>query len=103
MHDKKVVSSFKTRYFVDCEGATTFELLYTRLADILRVPSDERDQYLRDRVLQDLHGASTVLCFDNFESIWEAPKDGSRVEVEKLLRDMSGIDSLYYSHHHAWR
>src|ERR1700761_5036907 len=94
MHDNKVVSSFPIRYFVDCEGATALELLYTRLADVLRVPPDERDQYIRDRVLEDLHGVSTVLCFDNFESTWEAPKDGSRVEVEKLLRDMSGIVSL---------
>jgi tetratricopeptide (TPR) repeat protein len=94
LHDPRVRNHFNRRYFVDCEGVDTLDLLYGRMADILRIPIADRTQYLLDRLIYKLRGddsLETIICFDNFETLWEAPASGTRNDVESVLARILGL------------
>ena len=70
LHDPAVIAHFPSRYFVSCEAVTSASALVGEIANVLRIPPSKRDEHIMDVVISSFHGNS-VLCLDDFESIWD--------------------------------
>ena len=70
LHDPAVTEHFLSRYFVSCEAVTSTAALVGEIANVLRIPPAKRDERLIDTILSSFHD-NTVLCLDNFETIWD--------------------------------
>jgi len=94
LHDDQVVEVYNCRYFVSCDGMTSIDLLLAELATVLRISTEARDQYLKERILRMLrdHSTPAVLCIDNLETLWEIP--GLRSSVESLLAALTRIPNI---------
>lgn len=92
LHNPEVVSFFPTRYFVLCNAVTDLEAFRLRVADSLGVPQEMRGQQLLAGILRTLHGGPSVLCIDNFKTLWEPPQ--FRKDVEEELVQLAGVDEF---------
>ena len=102
LRDSRVLESYKSRYFAECEGAVTVPLLLSKLASAMGVNVDrsdaalaqleQRNVKLQQRILQYLRSGQSIVCIDNFETPWEDPS--IRLEVENLLRLIIDIPTV---------
>ncbi|OSX62041.1 hypothetical protein POSPLADRAFT_1115513, partial [Postia placenta MAD-698-R-SB12] len=92
LHLPEVISVFPTRYFVSCDGIPDLGAFWLKLADSLGVPSQMRGQQLLAGILQTLSAGPSVLCVDNFETLWEPPH--SRKDVEENIAQLAGVAVL---------
>jgi len=93
LHDDRVIAKYGygSRYFVDCQTVGTVDRFWAELADALRIPTDQRDQHLIDLVVRLLSERMTILCVDNFETVW----DGAEMKLaEQCLSTLSQINTL---------
>ncbi len=90
LHSDLITTSFPRRLFVSCEGITTLDALLSEIGNTLRLPRDQSDLY--GTILQSLQTRGTVICLDNFETVWE-PQDG-RTRIQDFLAHLSSIPSL---------
>ncbi|RDB24540.1 Tetratricopeptide repeat protein 28 [Hypsizygus marmoreus] len=80
------------RYFIDCEGVSSVELFVKELADVLRIPPNDREFDVFDDVLRTLAHQPAILCLDNFETPWE---DLSiRPSIEEALQRLDELHDL---------
>ncbi|THU84987.1 hypothetical protein K435DRAFT_869730 [Dendrothele bispora CBS 962.96] len=73
--DVEVVEKHPSRHFISCEGIYSVETLLAELANAL-------------------HPLKTILCLDNFETIWEAAATVSPSLIEQFLSRISKIPML---------
>jgi GTPase SAR1 family protein len=93
LHSSKARERYSGRIFLSCEGIATVDQLISDLADILHFPAANRDSTLRHFVLQCLaRGPSTLICLDNFETLWDPPQ--TRNMIESLLGELDGIQNI---------
>ncbi|EED80974.1 predicted protein [Postia placenta Mad-698-R] len=92
LHHPEVASAFSTRYFVSCDAVLGLEAFRLRVADSLGVSPEMRGQQLLSGILRTLRARPSVLCIDNFETIWEPPQ--SRKDVEEDLAQLAGVDDV---------
>ncbi|THU98323.1 TPR-like protein, partial [Dendrothele bispora CBS 962.96] len=91
--DVEVVKKHPSRHFISCEGIYSVEALLTELANALRIRNREN---LRDQVVNLLCHPSnpTILCLDNFETIWTAGAIVSPSPIEQFLSQISTTPML---------
>ncbi|KAG6834923.1 hypothetical protein H0H93_006343 [Arthromyces matolae] len=82
LHDRAVASRYPSRFFVSCEGTLSVSSLVVEIANALRIPFANRDEYLLDTVLSSFP-EHALLCLDNLETIWG--NESMRLELEGLL------------------
>lgn len=92
LHDPSVKQCYAARYFVECECATSADLLLTELANVLRIDARVRDLHMYDRILSLFDRGPALLCLDNFESPWEDATH--RQEVEGVLIRLAELPDL---------
>jgi tetratricopeptide (TPR) repeat protein len=93
LHSPMAVQRFQQRLFIPCDEIATTEDLISSLADMLGIPATNRDSLLRNRVVQTLGNKTpTLLCLDNFETVWDSPRD--RHHADTLLRLLDGVPQL---------
>jgi tetratricopeptide (TPR) repeat protein len=73
LHQEAIVRCCARRFFAQCEGFSSISQLITQIADFLEIPAGSRDHQLYSIVLQRLGQQPTLLCLDNFESLWDNP------------------------------
>jgi hypothetical protein len=85
LNDNQVIKVYKDRYFLSCDGVTSFNILLAELAALLRIPLNARDQFIKERILQALRNQSThsLLCIDNLETLWDI--SNLRTPIESFL------------------
>jgi hypothetical protein len=102
LHSPIAVQRFQQRLFISCDEIATIEDLISSLADILGIPATNRDSLLRSRIVQALGDKPpTLLCLDNFETVWDSPQD--RYHADTLLRLLDGVshqETLDYIKYH---
>ncbi|KAF9806300.1 hypothetical protein IEO21_08743 [Rhodonia placenta] len=92
LHHPEVAFAFSTRYFVSCDAVLGLEAFRLRVAESLGVSPEMRGQQLLSGILRTLRARPSVLCIDNFETIWEPPQ--SRKDVEEDLAQLAGVDDV---------
>ncbi len=92
LHHEAIISKYQRRLFVSCEGIPSLDALISEVCNVLRLGSEQRDHRLYDTILQALSQSPTLICFDNFETVWE-PEE-SRVPVEDFLAHVAAISNL---------
>lgn len=73
LHHPEVASALPARYFVS-EAIPDLEAFRPRLTDSMSVLPQMRGQQLLAGSLQTLRAGPSVLCIDNFETLWEPPQ-----------------------------
>ncbi len=91
LYDERVVERFERRLLVACEGTSSLNLLMVELANALRIPPEQRDSELYNRILHKISAQPTLICLDNFETPWEGLE---RRDVESLLVQLASIPNL---------
>lgn len=95
LHDPDVISAFTSRLFVTCEAMKGgLEQFHIALANSLGLFTELRGQRLRAMVYQVLQQKATLLCIDNFETLWELPQ--SRRMVEEEFSKLAQIRNLAF-------
>ncbi|KAF7324045.1 ATPase-AAA-core domain-containing protein [Mycena kentingensis (nom. inval.)] len=93
LHHLAITSSFGDhRYFVGCEGASTFEDLLTLLAGHLEIKSTRRAMQQILSRLEVCGRTGSLLILDNLETVWEL--DAFRKQVDDFLARLAAIDGL---------
>ena len=91
LHDPAVVEQYPSRYFISCEGIPSVSTLVGEIASALQIPPTTRDENLINIILSSFHG-STILCLDNFETIWDS--EAMRLDAEEFLAHLSDLPHL---------
>jgi exonuclease VII small subunit/GTPase SAR1 family protein len=91
LHDLAVIDRYPSRYFVSCDAIPSVSALVGEVANALRIPPAKRDEHLIDVVLSSFRG-NTVLCLDNFETIWD--NEAIRSDVEEFLSHLDHLPQL---------
>jgi GTPase SAR1 family protein len=91
LHDLAVIDRYQSRYFVSCDAIPSVSVLVGEVANALRIPPAKRDEHLFDIILSSFHG-NTVLCLDNFETIWD--NEAIRSDVEEFLSHLDHLPQL---------
>ncbi|KIJ29199.1 hypothetical protein M422DRAFT_269467 [Sphaerobolus stellatus SS14] len=92
LHTQAVMEEYPSRLFISCEGRNSLDELLLDLAEQIRIPSEQRKEYLQDQILVALRDLPTVICIDNLETLWESAK--LRPVTEDFLNRLSSIQSL---------
>ncbi|KIJ28673.1 hypothetical protein M422DRAFT_270075 [Sphaerobolus stellatus SS14] len=66
-----VINHYPSQLFISCEGRNSLDELLLDIAEQVRIPSEQRKEYLQDQILGALKKCSTVICLDNLETLWE--------------------------------
>jgi GTPase SAR1 family protein len=91
LHDLAVIDRYPLRHFVSCDAIPSVSALVSEVANALRIPPAKRDEHLIDVILSSFHG-NTVLCLDNFETIWD--NEAIRSGVEEFLSHLDHLPQL---------
>jgi hypothetical protein len=78
LHADSVKQRYPRRFFVSCETVTSIDLLLSEIADVLHIPASKRDAALYDTILHFLSEERTIVCFDNFETLWAVAKSSGK-------------------------
>lgn len=73
LHHPEVASALPARYSVS-EAITDLEAFRLQLVDSMGVPPQMRGQQLLAGSLQTPRAGPSVLCIENFETLWEPPQ-----------------------------
>jgi hypothetical protein len=93
LHSTEILEHYAQRFFVHCDLIVTVDQLVSAFADALHIPRTTRDSTLRNLVLHELsQGPFSLICLDNFETIWDPFE--TRGLVEALLLELDGIPKL---------
>jgi tetratricopeptide (TPR) repeat protein len=93
LHCTEVRERYPLRIFLSCEAIATVDQLISELADILQIHAVNRDSTLRYVVLRRLaRGPLTLICLDNFETLWDPPQ--IRNVIETLLAELDGMHNI---------
>ena len=92
LHAPEIMNHYKNLYFTSCEAATSVDLLLSELADVLEIPSANRDSNLYNKVLHILNQPSTILCLDNFETTWVEVEP--QRPVHNLLSQVNSLSNI---------
>ncbi|KIK56190.1 hypothetical protein GYMLUDRAFT_263862 [Collybiopsis luxurians FD-317 M1] len=103
-HNSKIKEKYNARYFVSCEGVLNIDQFWTKLAIAfllkLELFSPGEDQLMEARKMAQIQNqvvgflkqGSTMLCLDNFETLWESTKGSD--ELQEVLKRLNVITPL---------
>ncbi|KIJ28670.1 hypothetical protein M422DRAFT_270072, partial [Sphaerobolus stellatus SS14] len=92
LHTQVVMEEYPSQLFISCEGRNSFDELLLDLAEQIRIPSEQRNEYLQDQILVALRNLPAIICLDNLETLWEPTK--LHPITEDFLNHLSSIQSL---------
>ncbi|KIJ38835.1 hypothetical protein M422DRAFT_258482 [Sphaerobolus stellatus SS14] len=92
LHTQVVMEEYPSQLFISCEGRNSLDELLLDLAEQIRIPSEQRNQYLQDQILVALRDLPAIICLDNLETLWEPTQ--LRPITEDFLNHLSSIQSL---------
>jgi hypothetical protein len=90
LHDPKIVERYQSQYFLSCEGMSNVDSLLAEFGSMLGLNAAPSAILPSARRL--LGTSTTLVCFDNFETPWEA--FDTRTKVEELLESIADIPNL---------
>ncbi|KAF9477237.1 hypothetical protein BDN70DRAFT_881394 [Pholiota conissans] len=90
LEDDKIIDHYMLRYLLSCDGVHNVDALLLELGDMLGLHASPS---LMLEAMQNItHNSATLLCIDDFETLWEPSK--TRTQAEKLLENIAGIPNL---------
>jgi tetratricopeptide (TPR) repeat protein len=90
LHDSKIIERYQSQYFLSCEGISNIDSLLLGFGSMLGLKVAPSAILLSARRL--LETSTTLICFDNFETPWEA--FDTRTKVEELLEFIADIPNV---------
>ncbi|KAF8169367.1 hypothetical protein BJ912DRAFT_1149386 [Pholiota molesta] len=90
LHDPKIVKRYKSQYFLSCESISNIDSLLLGFGSMLGLKAAPSAILASARRL--LATSTALVCFDNFETPWEA--FDTRTKVEELLESIADIPNL---------
>ncbi|KAF8158838.1 hypothetical protein BJ912DRAFT_1069882 [Pholiota molesta] len=90
LHNPKIVERYQSQYFLSCEGISNIDSLLLGFGLMLGLNAAPSAILASARRL--LETSTTLLCFDNFETPWEA--FDTRTKVEELLESIADIPNV---------
>ncbi|KAI0038371.1 TPR-like protein [Auriscalpium vulgare] len=73
LHHPTVVHKFNERiHFISCEGCLSTSMLVNEIAKVLGIQNDSDSLVKEQEILSYLESAPSLLCLDNFETLWNA-------------------------------
>ncbi|KIJ42436.1 hypothetical protein M422DRAFT_254532 [Sphaerobolus stellatus SS14] len=92
LHTGSVINAYPSQLFISCEGTNSLDELLLDIAEQVRIPSEQRKEYLQDQILGALKKIPTIICLDNLETLWEPA--ALRTITEGFLNHLSSIQTL---------
>ena len=92
LHAPQIMNYYKNQYFISCQAAASVDLLLSELADVLEIPPANWDSKLYKKVLDTLNQPLTILCLDNFETIWIEVQP--QQPVHDLLSQLNSLSNV---------
>ncbi|KAF8179419.1 hypothetical protein BJ912DRAFT_1045156 [Pholiota molesta] len=90
LHDSKIIERYQSQYFLSCEGISNIDSLLLGFGSMLGLKVAPSAILPSARRL--LETSTTLICFDNFETPWEA--FDTRTKVEELLESIADIPNV---------
>ncbi|KAI0042777.1 hypothetical protein FA95DRAFT_1598281, partial [Auriscalpium vulgare] len=91
LHHPIVVHNYHEKiYFVSCEGCLSISMLLNEIAKVLSIRNDSEKPLMEQNILTYLESSSSLLCLDNFETIWDTDSQ-TRNKVFVLLEKIVSL------------
>ncbi|KAI0039001.1 hypothetical protein FA95DRAFT_1684441, partial [Auriscalpium vulgare] len=91
LHHPIVEQTFNERvYFVSCEGCLSISMLVKDLAQALGIRNDLDRNAIEKNVLSCLGSSPNLLCFDNFETLWNSDQF-TKCAVQTFLKRIASL------------
>ncbi|KAI0038593.1 hypothetical protein FA95DRAFT_1600081, partial [Auriscalpium vulgare] len=94
LHHPTVVHKFDERiYFISCEGCLSTSMLVNEIAKVLGVQNDSDSSSKEQEILLYLESSPSLLCLDNFETVWDTDSQIKHT-VTTLLQKLCSISCV---------
>jgi hypothetical protein len=96
MHSQLIAEHYTAKYFIPCEAVTTYDDLFSEIADALHLPCpppEERSPEFFTTIVTVLISERTLICFDNFDTPWEANPE-TRKTFDSFLRYFDNLNNV---------
>ncbi|KAI0045836.1 hypothetical protein FA95DRAFT_1596637, partial [Auriscalpium vulgare] len=91
LHHPIVEHTFNERvYFVSCEGCLSISMLVKDLAKTLGITNGLEGSAIEENVLSCLGSSPTLICIDNFETLWNGG-ESTKVAAHNFLKRIASL------------
>ncbi|KAI0040154.1 hypothetical protein FA95DRAFT_916110, partial [Auriscalpium vulgare] len=91
LHHPTVVQKFHERiYFISCEGCLSTSMLMNEIAKVLGIQNHSDSLLKEQEILAYLESSPSLLCLDNFETLWNTESQIKHT-VSMLLQKLGSI------------
>jgi tetratricopeptide (TPR) repeat protein len=90
LHDPKIFEHYENRYFLSCEAMADVDALLLGICNMLDIKATPSTMLASIR--RRLETCTTLLCLDNFETLWEP--SSTRTRTEDVLASIADIPCL---------